>query len=159
MRVVAQVRRVLRVFGHQLGHDVAGAGEGRLGRGKAALGIDVACRRRERVLPLRRLHENEVGEGLQAGVARLGGTGGALFTERLVEVLHTLQRRRLFDARPQLIGELALAVDHRDDVGLALLEVAQVGQAVVKRTQRDVIHTARGLLAVAGDEGDRRASR
>ena len=157
MRVLAQVRRVLGILRHELRHDVARAGERRLRRGEAALGVDVARGRRERTLPLHGLHENEVRERLEAGVTRLRRAGGPLLAERLVEVLNALERGRLLDALAELVRELALAVDHRDDVGLALLEVAQVGQAVVKRTQRDVIHTARGLLAVAGDEGDRRA--
>ena len=156
MRVLAQVRRVLGVLRHELGHDIARARKRRFRRGKAALGVDVSGRRHERVLPLGGLHEDEVGERFEAGVARLGRTGGALLAVGLVEVLHTLKRGRLFDACTQLLGEFALSVDHRDHVGLALLEVAQVGQAVVKRAQCDVVHAARGLLAIARDERDRR---
>ena len=157
MRVLAQVRRVLGILRHELRHDVARAGERRLRRGEAALGVDVARGRRERTLPLHGLHENEVRERLEACIARLRRAGGPLLAERLVEVLNALERGRLLDALAELVRKLALAVDHRDDVGLALLEVAQVGKAVVERTQRDVVHAARRLLAVAGDERDRGA--
>ena len=37
---------------------------------------------------------------------------------------------------------------------LALLEVAQVGKTFLKGAERDVVHAARRLFAVARDEGD-----
>ena len=156
MRVLAQVRRVLGVLRHELGNDIARTRKRRLRRGKAALGVDVFGRRHERLGPLGGLHENEVGERFETGVARLGRTGSALLAVGLVEVLHALKRGRLFDARAQLLGEFALGVDRRDHVGLALLEIAKVRQAIIERAQRDVVHAARGFLAVARDERDRR---
>lgn len=78
----------------------------------------------------------------------------ALLAIRLVEVLHALELRGGADLGLELRRELALRADEQDDVLLALLEVAQVGQAVIEGAQRDVVHAARGLLAVASDERD-----
>ena len=37
---------------------------------------------------------------------------------------------------------------------LLVVQLAQIGKPVVQRAQRLVVHTARGLLAVPGDERD-----
>lgn len=80
--------------------------------------------------------------------------GHALFTVGLVEVLDALELRGLANLLLELGREFATGVDEQDDVFLALLKVAQVGQAFVERAQGDVVHAARGFLAVARDEGD-----
>ena len=85
VRVLAQVRRVLGVLRHELRHDVARTGERGLRRGEASLGVDVARGRRERLGPLRGLHEDEVRKRLEACVARLGRAGGTLLAEGFVE--------------------------------------------------------------------------
>ena len=154
LRKGAQVGDVLRVLGHRLGNDVGGAGERLLGRVEAGLLVDV-CRGGVECAALGRgLHDDHVGERLQAGLAGLLRAGHALFAVGLVEVLDTLELRGLANLLLELGRELALGVDEQNDVLFALLKIAQVGQALVERTQGDVVHAARGFLAVARDKGD-----
>ena len=154
LRKGAQVSDVLRVFGHRLGHDVGGAGERLLGRVEAGLLVDV-CRGGVECAALgRRLHDDHVGKRFQTCLAGLLRAGHALFAVGLVEVLDTLELRGLANLLLELGRELALGVDEQNDVLFALLKIAQVGQALVERTQGDVVHAARGFLAVARDKGD-----
>ena len=154
LRKGAQVGDVLGVLGHSLGHDVGGAGERLLGRVEAGLLVDV-CRGGVECAALGRgLHDNHVGERLQACLAGLLRAGHALFAVGLVEVLDTLELRGLANLLFEFGRELALGVDEQNDVLFALLEIAQVGQAVVECAQGNVIHAARCFLAVARDKGD-----
>ena len=150
----AQLGDVLGVLGHGLGHDVRSAGEGLLGRVEAGLLVDVGGRRVERRALGGRLHDDHIRQRLEPGLARLLGAGEPLLSEGLVQVEHALQGRGLCDLGPELVGELALCVDEGDDVLLALLEVSQVGKALLEGAERHVVHAARRLLAVARDEGD-----
>ena len=154
LRKGAQVGDVLRVLGYRLGHDVGGAGERLLGRVEAGLLVDV-CRGGVECAALGRgLHDDHVGERLQAGLAGLLRAGHALFAVGLVEVLDTLELRGLANLLFEFGRELALGVDEQNDVLFALLKIAQVGQALVEGAQGDVVHAARGFLAVARDKGD-----
>ena len=58
------------------------------------------------------------------------------------------------DLVAQLGGQLALRLDEGEDDLLAVFEIAQVGQALIEGAQGDIVHAARGFLAVAGNEGD-----
>ena len=80
--------------------------------------------------------------------------GHALFAVGFVEVLDTLELRGLANLLFEFGRELALGVDEQNDVLFALLKIAQVGQALVEGAQGDVVHAARGFLAVARDKGD-----
>ena len=154
MRKGAQVGDVLGVLGHRLGHDVGGAGERLFGRVEAGLLVDV-CRGGVECAALGRgLHDDHVGEWLQACLAGLLCASHALFAVGLVEVLDTLELRGLANLLLEFGRELALGVDEQNDVLFALFKIAQVGQALVEGAQGDVIHAARGLLAVARDKGD-----
>ena len=151
----AQRRDVLRVVGERFRHDVAGACEHGLGRVVGAARLRIARRQRARVAVGRRLCDHEQRERFEPGVARLRGAGGALLPVRFVQVLHALHDGGFLDLRAQGVRELALLVDGAQHVGLARLERAQVGQPLVQVAQRHVVEAARGLLAVACDEGDR----
>ena len=154
LRKGSQVGDVLGVLGHRLGHDVRRTRERLLGRVEAGLLVDVCRGGVERAALGRGLHDDHIGERLQAGLAGLLRTGHALFAIGLVEVLDTLELHGLADLCLELRRELALGIDEQDDVLLALLKIAQVGQALVECAQGDVIHAARCLLAVARDKGD-----
>ena len=154
LRKGAQVGDVLGVLGHRLGHDVGGAGECLLGRVEAGVLVDVGRGGVERAALGGCLHDDHVGERLQAGLAGLLRAGHALFAVGLVEVLDALELRGLANLLLELGREFALGVDEQDDVLFALLEIAQVGQALVERAQGDVVHAARCFLAVARDKGD-----
>ena len=150
----AQVGDVLGVLGHRLGHDVRRTGERLLGRVEASLLVDV-CRGGVECAALGRgLHNDHVGEWLQAGLAGLLRAGHALFAVGLVEVLDTLELCGLANLLLEFGRELALGVDEQNDVLFTLLKIAQVGQALVERAQGNVVHAARGFLAVARDKGD-----
>ena len=149
LRKGAQVGDVLGVLGHRLGHNVGRTCERFLGGVEARLLVDVVRGGIERAALGRCLHDDHVGEGLQTGLAGLLRAGHALFAVGLVEVLDALELRGLANLLLELGRELALGVDEQDDVLLALLKIAQVGQALVERAQGDVVHTARGFLTVA----------
>ena len=154
LRKGAQVGDVLGVLGHRLGHDVGGAGERLLGRVEAGLFVDV-CRSGVECAALGRcLHDDHIGKRLQACLAGLLRAGHALFAVGLVEVLDTLELRGLANLRLEFGCEFALGVDEQHDVFFALLKIAQVGQAFVEGAQGNVVHAARGFLAVARDKGD-----
>ena len=80
--------------------------------------------------------------------------GHALFAVGLVEVLDTLKLRGLANLLLEFGCEFALGVDEQNDVLFALFKIAKVGQALVEGAQGDVVHAARGFLAVARDKGD-----
>ena len=154
LRKGAQVGDVFGILGHRLGHDVGRTRERLLGRVEAGVLVDVGCGGIERAALGGGLHDDHIGERLQTCLAGLLRTGHALFAVGLVEVLDALELRGLANLLLELGRELALGVDEQDDIVFALLKIAQVGQALVERAQGDVVHAARGLLAVARDEGD-----
>ena len=154
LRKGAQVGDVLGVLGHRLGHDVRRTGERLFGRVEAGLFVDVCRGGVERAALGRSLHDDHIGERLQACLAGLLRTGHALFAIGLVEVLDALELRGLADLCLELGRELALGVDEQNDVLFTLLKIAQVGQALVECAQGDVVHAARGFLAVARDKWD-----
>ena len=126
LRKGAQVGDVLGVLGHRLGHDVGGAGERLLGRVKAGPLVDV-CRGGVECTALGRgLHDDHIGERLQAGLAGLLRTRHALFAIGLVEVLDTLELRGLANLLLEFGREFALGIDEQDNVLFALLKIAQV---------------------------------
>ena len=154
LRKGAQVGDVLGVLGHRLGHDVRRAGERLLGRVEAGFLVDVCRGGVERAALGGCLHDDHVSKRLQAGFAGLLRAGHALFAVGLVEVLDTLELRGLANLLLEFGREFALGVDEQNDVLFALLKIAQVGQALVEGAQGDVVHAARGFLAVARDKGD-----
>ena len=154
LRKGAQVGDVLGVLGHRLGHDVGRTGERLLGRVEAGLIIDVCRGGVERAALGGCLHDNHVGKRLQACLAGLLRAGHALFAVGLVEVLDTLELRGLANLLFEFGREFALGVNEQNDVLFTLLKIAQVGQALVEGAQGDVVHAARGFLAVARDKGN-----
>lgn len=154
LRKGAQVGDVLGVLGHRLGHDVRRAGERLFGRVEAGLLVDVCRGGVERAALGRGLHDDHVGERLQAGLAGLLRAGHALFAVGLVEVLDTLELCGLANLLLEFGREFALGADEQNDVLFALLKITQVGQALVERAQGDIVHAARGFLAVARDKGN-----
>ena len=96
----------------------------------------------------------QVDKRLQAGLACLLRAGHAFFAVGLIEVLDTLELCGLANLLLELGRELALGADEQNDVLFALLKITQVGQALVERAQGDIVHAARGFLAVARDKGN-----
>ena len=61
------------------------------------------------------------------------------------------------DAAAQLVGELALFVDARDDRGAPVFQLAQIQQAFLEITQLRVVEIVGHFLPVAGDERNSRS--
>ena len=88
-----------------------------------------------------------------------------------VEVLDLRERRGRVDGSGELRRELTLSVDSLFNLLTALVEIAQIRQAILEfsaalfkaaevlqplfeRAQRGIVHCTVELLAVAGDKGD-----
>ena len=95
----------------------------------------------------------QLGERLEAALARDHRARAALGLERQVEILERLLRRRGVDARGERGVELALLLDALEDRGAALGELAEVLRAIADVAKLDFVEAARGFLAIAGDEG------
>ena len=100
------------------------------------------------------LTQNRVRQRLQP--ARLGNAraGLALGLVGAVDVLDLRQRFGILQRGGQLGGHNALLGDGACDLGLALVQTAQIFQAVAQVAQHLVVHRAGGFLAVAGDKRD-----
>ena len=155
VEVFAQLAEQLGVFGEALHQDLAGAVQHGLGVGKAGIGFEVGggfgLRRQGRV------GQQGVGQRLDAGLAGDLGLGAALLLEGQVEVFEALLGLGVLDGFAQRRVELALLGDTVDHRGAALLELAQVAEAFFEVAQLGVVEAAGDFLAVAGDEGHRRA--
>jgi hypothetical protein len=97
----------------------------------------------------------QLGERLEAALARDHRPRAALRLEREVQVLERLLRGRGREPRPQRVGELPLLLHRLHDRRAALLELAQVLRAIAHVAELHLVEAARGLLAVAGDERER----
>ena len=75
--------------------------------------------------------------------------------ERQVDVFQLLLGRRTGNRQAQRIGQLALLVNGLEHGHAAVFQLAQVGQAFMKRAQLRVVEPARGFLAVAGHKRNR----
>ena len=134
---------------------MARAVERRLGVGDALAGVDVLGGFRLRVE--RRVGEQRFAQRLEAGFARDLRFGAPLRLVRRVEVFQLDLGRRAVDRARQLRRQLALLVDGLEHRGAPILQLAQVGQPLLQLAQLRVVEAAGLLLAVARDEGDRRA--
>jgi hypothetical protein len=149
-----------RVLGPALGEDVAYAVQHREGGREIGAGLAIvergrrlAERLRFRVRVERGVGEQLVGQRLYAEFLGDLALGAALLLEGQVDVFQFLLGRRGGDLRAQSIGQLALLVDGLEHCGAAVFQLAQVGQARLQLAQLNVVQAARGLLAVARDEG------
>ncbi len=147
---LAELADQVGVLGEALDQDRAGAVEG--GGDVGHVLVEVRLGRLPRVG--RRGVEQQVGQRLEAVLAGDLGLGPALGLVGEVEVLQPGLGVGGVDVRPQLVGELALLVDARENRRAPFLELAQVAEALVQRSQLRVVERAGRLLAVPGDERD-----
>ena len=136
------------VFGEPLDEDRAGAVQGRLHVGDGV--AEIVAGRRGRVVV--RGGEQQVREGLQAVLAGDLRLGPALGLVGQVQVLKAGLGVGGVDPFRELVGELPLLRDRRQDRGAPLLELAQVAQALLQRSELGVVQRAGGFLAVPRDE-------
>jgi hypothetical protein len=150
---LADPRAGIGVLGQELGHDVARAGQGGLQIGhllvgrheREALGMGIADRR---------LLQDAQRQWLEPALA---GDHRARAALRLVRQVQIFQRRlggAGEDARLEFVAELALGGDRLEDGLAALIELEQVGAALLDGADLHLVERAGGLLAVAGYEGD-----
>jgi len=154
-QIVAQLAEQFGRFAELLREDVACAVERSLDIGDAFLCIDVLRGFRLRIE--QRVREQCVGERLQAGLAGDLRTRAALRLVRQIEVFEHLLAVGAFDRGAQLVRQLALFVDARDDRGAAVFEFAQIQQAFFERAQLRVVEIAGDFLPVSGDERNGRS--
>ncbi len=105
----------------------------------------------------RRIGEQRVGERLQPGLARDLRPGAALRLVREVKILERLLGRRHQNRGAQLVGQLPLLLDRRQDRRAPLFELAQIQQALLQRTQLRIVEVAGHLFSIARDERHARA--
>jgi signal transduction histidine kinase len=155
MQVIAQLAEQLGRFAELLGQDVACAVERRLDVGDALVGVDVCGGFRLRIE--QRVREQCVRERLEAGFAGDLRARAALRLVRQIEIFEHLLAVGRVDRGAQLVGQLALFVDARQDRRAAILELAQIQQAFLELAQLRVVQIARHFLAVPGNERNGRA--
>ncbi len=143
-------------LGQALGQDVAGAGEGGRGVLHPLAGVDEGGRQLLRQVARGGAGEEGVGQRLQPLLAGDLGAGAPLGLVGEVEVLEVLLGHGGADRGLQLVRELPLLADALQDGVAALGELQEVLPALEEGLELQVLEAARGLLAVAGHEGDGR---
>ena len=154
-QVVAQLAEQAGVLGEAFHQDLASAIEHRLGVGKAGINVQIAGSLGGRVQ--RRVGEQRVGQRLDAGFAGDLGLGAAPGFVGQIQVFEALLGFGGLDLGLQRGLQLALFGDAGEDRGAAVLEFAQIAQALFQVAQLGVVQPAGDFLAVAGDEGHRGA--
>ena len=120
------------------------------------LGIDE--RRGHDLRIVLRLRQQQFGQRREAGLPGDLGLGAALRLERQIDVFQASLAVGGQDRGFQRGIELALLADRIEDRGAALLELAQIGQALFQLAQLRVVERAGRLLAVARNERHRCAA-
>ncbi|MGY2938817.1 hypothetical protein ACVWZ6_008419 [Bradyrhizobium sp. GM6.1] len=144
------------VFVEALDQDGAGAIECRSGIGNALLGIDEGFSDHLRIVV--GLGHELKGERLEPGFLGDLGLGAALRLKRQIDVFEARLAVGSENGGLQRGIELALLADRFEDGLAAVLELAQVTQALLQRAQLCVVERTGRFLAVAGDEGNRGAA-
>ena len=150
--LLAQGTDQVGILGESLDQDGARAFERRRRRG------NVLVRRDEWLGPDRgldgRILEQEVGERFQARLLGDLGFGAALGLVGQVDVLEAALAVGRQDRRFELGIQLPLVPDGIEDDLPPGLQLAQVAQPLLERTQLRIVQGTGDLLAVARDEGD-----
>ena len=101
----------------------------------------------------RRVGKQFVGQRLNAEFLGDLALGAALLLERQVNVFQLLFGGCVGNGQTQRVGQLALLVDGLEHRLAAVLQLAQIGQALSQVTQLGVVQAASRFLAVAGNKG------
>ena len=106
---------------------------------------------------VRRVVEQKIGQRLQPGLAGDLRLGAAFGLVGKIEVFEPRLGVGSAQLDQQLVRQLALLADAFEDRLAALLQFAQVSQALVQGAQLRIVEGPGDFLAVAGDERNRRA--
>ena len=71
-----------------------------------------------------------------------------------VNIVHLGESLCGIDGCNKLLGQLALAVDEVLYLLLALFNISQIGELLLKVTEHRIVKASRNLLTVTGNEGD-----
>ena len=143
------------ILGEAFGQDVARAFQRGRGVGDVLVGIHI---RRGRLFGDQRgVGQQRIGQRLQPGLAGDHRLGAALLLVGQIEIFQPRLGIGLADPGTQFLGELALLLDALQDRRAALLHLAQIDQPFVQQAKLHIVQPAGGLLAIARDEGNRRA--
>ena len=145
--VAAQAGQQVGVLGEALHKDVFGPFEHGLDVGKAFFDVDKALGfafRRQRWVV-----EQCVGQFAEAGFQGNLALGAAFLFKRQVQIFQAGFGLRQVDFAGQFGRQLALFFNAGEDAGAALVEFAQVAQALFQVTQLRVVEAAGDLFAVA----------
>ena len=154
--LLAQIADEVCVFAKALHQDRARAFERGSGIGDTLLGIDE--RRGDSVRNFRRIGEQRVRQRLKPRLFRDLRLRAPLRLIRQIDVFEPRLRIRRHDLRLERIVELALLADRIEDRAAALLQLAQIAEPLLQRAELRVVEHAGDFLAVACDEGHRRAA-
>jgi len=135
-----------------LGDDVASACEGLFSRFYTLLGVDVLGGLGHEVHVV--LVEEALGQRLEALLLGDGGACAALGPEGEVDVLEDRHGLGGEDALLQIVREQLAFLKRLEDCLPPLVQFVELHKAVSDRGDLHLVEAARGLLAVAGDEGD-----
>ncbi len=149
---IAQFRQQVGVLGEALHEDVLGAFKDGFHIGEALLGVDEALG----LLLWRkvRVAEQRIGQLAKAGFEGDLALGAALLLVGQVEVFEAGLGVGEVDLALEFGGQLALFLDAGEDRDAALVQLAQVTQALFQVAQLGIVEAAGDFLAVAGDEGN-----
>ncbi|MND64753.1 hypothetical protein D3C80_560990 [compost metagenome] len=151
----AQLVEQAGVFGEALHEDVLGAFEGGLDVRHAFFGVDKTCgfgfRAQLRVM------QQTIGQLAQAGFQGDLALGAALLFIRQVKVFKARLGVGQFDLAGKLRRQFALLFNAGKDTGAAVVQLAQVAQALFQMTQLGVVQAAGHFFTVTGDKRHRRA--
>ena len=141
-------------LGRAFGDDIARAAEGVVDGGDVAGEESRASERAGTARVATSGIQDGVRERFEAARDRDGGAGRAFGSVREVEILECGEgvggANRALERRVQRSG----LVERREDGVTARLEAVEVGEARGDVAERVLVHAARGLLAVARDEGN-----
>ena len=146
----------LGAFCKAFGEDIAGSVQRRLHIGNAQLGIHKG--QRDLLRHRFGISQQRLGERLESGLTRSLRATSPPGLEGQIEVFERLLGHCRIDGDAKGISHLTLVADAGEDRQTAGLEIAQIDQALLERTQLRVIETIGGFLAIAGDEGNGRAA-
>ena len=149
------------VLGPALRQNVAHAIKHRQGGGKVRPGLAIVQHCGRLTEGLRLLHgiklglrQQAIGQRLQTKLPGNLALGAALLLERQINVFQLLLGGHLCDRQTQGIGELALLVNGLQNALTPILQLAQIGQALLQGAQLGIVQPTCGLLAVTRNERD-----
>ena len=151
LRHLADTDPVVGRIRDRLGNDVLCSVDGVLRRFHALFFRNECCGAFQK-RHIGRLPKDQLRQRLQAFLLGDGGAGPSLRLVGTVKILHHHQRQGILDLLLQLRRQSALLLDAFQNCGLALLQIPEIGEALVQISQLFVIQGAGDLFPVSCDK-------